>query len=225
MKKAIILGAVLLLHLVVFTQKNEIGYQIGISGSDTYGKVYNLDPNIGLATGIFYTHYITKKSGLRTGLYYEQKGGQHDDNISGTVGSFDSIVYFERSTHNVSRANYLTLPIQYHLRIGKFYLNAGPYFGLLIRSTTTVKGEEYHDSNKEIVDEVYDNKNSSKKLEIGSTFGSGINIPLTENLSLNIETRLNVALTSYQKPFFEKTAYKFLPKNISAIFSGGGWST
>ena len=131
--------------------------------------------------GIQFTNWLA----LHTALGFEKKGTKGD--ILFTNANGDQI---GQSTYR-STFSYITLPVLARFSVGqktKFYFNAGPYFGLLVKQMFTSKSSSWLPAISQ------DNTDDFKVLDIGVSAGIGALIPINEQLRLSFELRNNLGL-------------------------------
>lgn len=86
--------------------------------------------------------------------------------------------------------DYLTLPILVRATFGKkvqFFLNAGPYFGYLIKQTFVSKGTNFPTTTS-------DNTSLDKRFDTGISTGLGISVPIKTKFAFSFEIRNNLGL-------------------------------
>jgi hypothetical protein len=188
--KSLFLG---LLFLTVcettFGQTNK--FDIGIEGSPTLTFLWGNDfinnnhkPTIGFIGGLFFQYNFKKIISLRTNFAIERKGSvltSETTDINGTrVGELTTNTKFD----------YLTFPILVRATFGKkvqYFVNAGPYFGYLIKQTFVYKGTN-------ISTATIDNTSNDKIFDMGISTGLGLSVPIKSKFAFSFELRNNLGL-------------------------------
>jgi len=122
-----------------------------------------------------FQYNFTQIIGLRTDVAYERAGGQY------TLGS----------TSQNLRSDNMTIPVLVRATFGKkinYFINAGPYFGVLIREVDKDKDSFSGMTTVTDVTSVY------KRFDTGITAGIGIAVPIGNRMSLSFEARNNTGL-------------------------------
>ncbi len=157
-------------------------------------------PTVGFMGGFTFQYNITNQPdqslhlSLNTGLYFERKGA------IATPQSLQSVGFQFGNTTIYSNFEYLTLPILFKIGLEKkrdplkgrkvnprFYLNAGPYFGILLSQTFVFE-------NPDSLRIIQENTMNDKRLDIGISVGLGIELPITRRCFLTFEVRNNLGL-------------------------------
>ena len=185
---------ILVLFLVVFITNLSFGQEektnkdskLGINGGISYSKFRGNDiikesnADIGFLFGISFEHYLNEKFSIKTNLNFESK-----------VISRDGIFFYDeylQEAKTKASYKYLVIPILAKYNFGNnknFIVNAGPFLGFLLKSTTKSSG--FPDS---------DFSDLYKKTDFGLSIGFGTKITLNEKSNLNIELRENLGLTN-----------------------------
>jgi outer membrane protein W len=137
----------------------------------------------GFAAGITYQYAFSTMFALHTGLLYESKGASQRTTI-------DPLNVDVRSRYNF---NYLALPVLFRVHLMpekklRPFINAGPYFGFLMRQMTVVRNENGNDDNVS-----RDNgTNNYHAFDIGVAGGVGIDYLITDRIHLDFEIRDNL---------------------------------
>ena len=169
------------------TNKFDIGIEgspslIFLRGINTIDKL--IKPTIGFSGGLFFQYNFKKVVSLRTNIAFERKGFtfpiQRTDSNGNLLGEF---------TAN-SNYDYMTLPILVRATFGdrvQFFVNAGPYFGYLIKQTFVSKGDN--------IPTVTDNQTSlTKRFDTGISTGLGLSVPIKTKFAFSFEVRNNLGL-------------------------------
>jgi hypothetical protein len=169
------------------TNKFDIGVEgspslIFLRGNDIIDNLHK--PTIGFSGGLFFQYNFKKVVSLRTNIAFERKGSvltsQTTDIIGNPLG--------EVNTH--TNFDYLTLPILVRATFGKkvqFLVNAGPYFGYLIKQTFVIKGDN-------IPTTTSDNTFHDKRFDTGISTGLGLSVPIKTKFAFSFEVRNNLGL-------------------------------
>ena len=172
------------------TNKFEVGLEMGPSlislrGNDILEN--HKDLSFGFSSGLTFQYNFPKFLSIRTNISFERKGlttkGMATDEYGNEIG--------EITFH--SNFNYLTVPLLGRLTIGKkikFFVNAGPYVGYLIKQKDVT--EAFGDNPKTETD----NTDNFEKLDFGITTGLGASFPIYNRLLISLEIRNNLGLTN-----------------------------
>ena len=94
--------------------------------------------------------------------------------------------------HTKENFNFLTIPLLVRANFGKtinYFINAGPYFGLLLKQT------EYIEAMQDIPSREIDLTKSLGRNEFGLSFGIGLSYKLMKKIKISIEARDNLGLS------------------------------
>jgi hypothetical protein len=161
----------------------------GNSVIDNYHKAA-----LGYSGGIFGQYNFNRLFSLKLAANYEVKGSK----ATFAPGTYNETGQSTGVT-NTSELNaetkfsYLTFPLLFRAEFGqkvRFFVNFGPYAGLLLKETTTIDG------NSEIPGSSSDETDKFKEVDGGITIGAGVLIPLKNNLELSFEARDNLGLSN-----------------------------
>lgn len=158
-------------------QKNR--FDVGIEGGPNLsffiqkGAAYsgNRTPTIFASTGITFQYNCKQVFSFRTGLSYQQKGYQIP-------------VYGQENAKSTSRFDYLTLPFLVRATFGKkvhFFLNMGPYIGVLFGKTDRLIMDDYSPIGNE--------KKDYKPWDFGLAGGLGMAVPIKKHWLISLEAR------------------------------------
>jgi len=188
--KSLILGLIILnFGATAYSQTNK--FDIGVEGSPSLIYLRGNDiikqfhkPTIGFSGGLFFQFNFKKIISLRTNIAYERKGSimtaQTTDINGNPLGKITTNSNFD----------YLTLPILVRATFGKkiqFFVNAGPYFGYLIKQTFVSKGDN-------IPTTTSDNSSLAKRFDTGISTGLGLSVPIKTTFAFSFEVRNNLGL-------------------------------
>ena len=144
-------------------------------------KLYNKQ-TIGFSGGLFFQYSLSKTFSLRTNISFQRKGtASNYDAIKDNAGNFLA------SIPSHSNFDYLTLPILARLTIDKkikYYINAGPYFGYLLKQTDLYKNPS----------STIDATNLDQHLDFGISTGLGITMPIKKQYFISFEVRNDLGL-------------------------------
>lgn len=187
--KSLFIGLLFLTAGTTYGQTNR--FEIGIEGSPSLiflrGNDFidnNHKATIGFSGGLFFQFNFKNIISLRTSIAYERKGSvltaQTTDINGNSLG--------EVTTH--SNYDYLTLPVLVRATFGKrvlYFVNAGPYFGYLIKQTSVSKGDN-------VPTTTTDNTFRDKRFDTGISTGLGLSIPIKTKFAVSFEIRNNLGL-------------------------------
>lgn len=121
---------------------------------------------------------------MRTNLAFERKGGKFTSpatDINGTpIG--------ELTAH--SSIDYLTFPVLVRATFGnkiQYFINAGPYFGYLLKDRLVSKGDNIPTATDDYT--AFD-----KRFDTGISTGVGLFVPLNTKFAVSFEIRNNLGL-------------------------------
>ena len=169
------------------TNKFDIGVEGGPSliflrGNDLIDN--NHKPAIGFSGGLFFQYNFKKVVSLRTNIAFERKGSvftEQSTDINGNpLGKINTNTNFD----------YLTFPILVRATFGKrvqYFINAGPYFGYLIKQASVIKGDN-------VPTITIDNTLLDKRFDIGISAGLGLSLPVKTKFAFSFEVRNNLGL-------------------------------
>lgn len=168
----------------------------GIQGGPGYKSLYgnrflenNKSAGLGFSAGLTFQYNLSKIFAINTGISFERKGsffkGVAYDVNRNPIGNY-------RMHGNY---DYLTIPLLLRASVGKkirFYINAGPFFGYLIKQTDISRVEGIGKIKR-------DNTSTMHQTDMGVSTGAGMIIPLNERLNLSGEIRNNRGLYNISK--------------------------
>lgn len=166
---------------------------VGVRGGADMSKVFFYPSveelfNFGATSGVTFRYIEERHFGLIAELNFSQRGWRED---------------FEDAPYHYSRTfNYLQLPILAHIyfgRRGKFFINLGPEFGLLLGESTNANFDPLQIAT--LPDFPYRNRMNSQltekahsKFDYGITAGLGGEFSLNPKNSLSVEGRFYYGL-------------------------------
>lgn len=172
-------------------------FEIGIEGCPSFISMRGFDlddssfrkTDLGFSAGLFFQYNFNKIISLRTNISYERKGDK--------IGTAKHIYYlnFDPNPTEIDktvelRYEYLTLPILVRLNFGKkikYFVNAGPYFGYLIKDSEIIKWDNHPSI-------VGDFTWLDKRYDIGISTGLGLSVPIEKKIAVSLEVRDNLGL-------------------------------
>lgn len=189
MKHLILLCAFLALSLQGSTQTaHEFSYEIGPNVSTMFGneilEMYN-NPLMGYTNGVGYQYNFNHLYGIKTGIFFEQKGNQYtypNMNYNGLLVS---------NLNVKSRLSYLTFPLLGRISFGnkwRFFFNAGGYGGVFLKMTSI------HRSEDDIIDTKSTSKDYFKRMDFGLSGGFGVYHYFKNLIGISAEVRSNYGL-------------------------------
>lgn len=191
--KSLLIGVfVLIIGATSYGQPNK--FDMGIEGSASLIFLRGNDfieehyqPDIGFSGGLFFQYNFKKILSLRTNVAGERKGAMYKNQLTNSNGQ-----HIGEETIHV-KFGYLTVPVLVRASFGKkvqFFVNAGPYFGFLIRQI--YENQEYNI----IADYTEDNK----RFDTGISSGIGIIVPIKTKFAFSFEARNNIGLYNVSDP-------------------------
>ena len=188
--RSILLGILVLVTVdLVHGQVNrfDIGLEGGPSRTFLGGNTLIDDlhePTLGYSGGVFAQFNFRKILSLRTSIAFERKGSVMQLPFTDINGSLiDNVSAY-------TNFNYLTMPLLLRATFGKnvqYYVNAGPYWGYLLKQTFVIKGSHLPDTTS-------DNTALDKRSDMGISAGVGLAFPINSDLSISIEARHNLGM-------------------------------
>jgi hypothetical protein len=168
--------------------KFEIGSEGGAGLISLRGDSrFSYDAALGFTGGISFQYNISGLFSLRTNISYEKKGAK--DKI--TYIDINGVEIGESSMH--INNSYIVLPLLARFSFGKdikFFVNGGPYFGYLIKSTYL------YDAIAEVPEVKYDDTANKERFDFGLTAGTGVLFPVKKRVLISLEIRDNFGLSN-----------------------------
>jgi hypothetical protein len=219
----LLLAALLSFAGAAHAQSTWLGLKGGLSIPDLSGGNGNQlssDYTSRLAAnfGLLSEYKIERHFSIQVELNYAGQGGKRDgmQPITNLPSNLASMVppgsYLYANFNNKAVLDYLELPVLAKLSWGRasgFYINAGPYFGYLLKATEKTSGtsEIYADPHgQEVVDPQptsfdanTDITSSIHRFNIGVTGGGGLFCHLDRNDKLFVDARFEYGLINIQK--------------------------
>lgn len=132
------------------------------------GTATNSSTRIGFNAGAFGDYFFSDRWSIKVKLIYDQKGW--DD---GFINDMDKGLSMKTNYH----LDYLNIPVMANWHFGKkrnWYLNFGPYAGILLSAKETALN--------------MDLKDYIQTADFGLGVGIGVKIPVSEGIKIMIET-------------------------------------
>lgn len=192
-KKVVLSVAVFILnistHMFSQTSRFEIGFEGGagrvtMRGNSIIASVFR--PKISATGGVFAQLNLNNSLSLRSGVYYQSKGGQANAIL---VDSSSKGATFN-ATYDL---NYVTIPLLARVAFGqklKFTATFGPYVDLLVKASFNAHAFAGHPAS------TTDLSHDLTKSDAGLCFGSGLSYALAKQLALSLEVRNSLGLTN-----------------------------
>lgn len=173
--------------------------------------------------GIIADISISEKFSIKTGVDYAAQGGIRDEiqpitNIPNEYAQFiPEGTYIYADFKNEASLNYLEVPLMGKMEWGeklKYYVNAGPYIGFLLKAKQETSGNSliYFDKGgtmpvsilgQQLPEQSFgattDVKENIKSTNFGLTGGVGLSYNLTKKSALLLDARAAYGLTSIQE--------------------------
>lgn len=193
-------------QIQAFGQANrfEIGIEVFPNISSLNGTEYNngiYEPILSFGSGIFFQYNVRKHLALRTNIAYERKGSilnyeAYDINGNPIDGDFFVSSNFD----------YTTIPLLFRFRFGNrvnFFINAGPYFGYLIKQV-------FKSTLFSATPQSFEQTSLHKRIDLGFTTGLGFSLPVNSRFGFSFELRNNLGMynVSNMPPPYNETYTK-----------------
>jgi len=188
-------------------KKFDFGLEGGPSLKSLYGNSVlkkNHKWGIGFSGGLFFQLNFKRNISLRTNIVYERKGSidpyQRTDSSGNPLGKL------------ITNGNYdyLTLPILIRATFGhkvKYFVNAGPYFGYLIKAGWEQKGDNFTTRKGDLT--AY-----TKRFDSGISAGLGLTIPIKSRFYISFEIRNNLGLYNISPAVYNDNCIKTNSTNL-----------
>ncbi len=191
MKHLFVLIFIALEILTCYGQTN--AYNIGFEGGFNFcsargysGIDNSYNQGIKCTAGLFFHYNLNGIISFRTGTYYEQKGASIKfnavDNNGIPIGTF----------HTNEKFNFLTIPLLVRANFGNsinYFINAGPYFGLILKQTENIEAISSYPSRENDVTQ------AAGRNEFGLSLGLGLSYKLLKKIAFSFEARDNFGLS------------------------------
>jgi hypothetical protein len=195
MKKLTLVLCSVLFTSLLFAQQNN--YEVGVEGGPSLISLWGdenvkefYDPTIGFSGALTFQYNLTKTISLRTNFAYERKGASLGKIYLRDINNID-LGYVKLKNF----LSYLTLPILIKAQVGdkiKYFANGGIFFGYLMKQTLKR-------TDNSISFTIDDETESYNRLDVGTSIGGGIAIPVGDKFIVSGEIRENLGLLSISK--------------------------
>jgi len=187
---------VICLSTIVIAQDRK--FELGVQGGPSITSIRYLNgdrkafkPMAAFSGGFFFQYNLNKTFSLRIDPSYEQKGYKLKSTLTDSQGNVTG--------EGKVRGNfdYIMLPVLLRASIGnkiKYFVNAGPYVGLLLYQNNIVQKPLFKGAKS-----MYSNTTAYKTTDIGITAGIGLAIPIKDKFALSVEIRNNLGLMNISK--------------------------
>ena len=156
--KKLVLAAALAVSSLTFAQQFGVKAGMNVSSLSKDSNLSNQGSKIGFNAGVFVNAPISTQFSIQPELLYSQMGDKYDQVIAGTT--------YARSKH----LDYITLPVMFQYNATpKFYLEAGPEFGLLV----SAKNKFTNESTNYTINESANYKDDLNTFNLGIGLGAG----------------------------------------------------
>jgi hypothetical protein len=163
----LIVSAICTTALAQTKGNTEFGVNVGLNGATVTTNQYtNTSYRTGFNAGVSGEYYFSGRWGVKVKLSYEQKGWNDGSIGYGKDASF--------STNY--KLDYITVPVMANWHFGRsrnWYLNFGPYVGILLNATETATNTDL--------------KDVFSSTDLGLDLGIGIKFPVEFGYSIFIE--------------------------------------
>ena len=194
MKKIFLFLSLVMISSVLFSQESKIsvGLQFAPSVTSIRGNsmIDKYDNRFVISPGLTFDYHITQNLSFNSGLAFERKGAKTEILLTDITG-------VPIGNHEVKfNYDYLTLPLMATYNTNgkvRFYIGGGTFLGFLISQKFVFRAIE--GSSKE----TEDNTDNTKRIDIGLSLITGVNIPMTDNLTLDLGLRDYLGLINTSK--------------------------
>lgn len=184
-------------------RKFNIGIEGGLGTTKLYGTNFG-DSKMGMELGMNCTLPFNEKAGLKTGLYYQNKGSQNE-----------FIFYAENGdeigrSNEVFNLNYITLPALATLQLGtklRYHFGLGPYLSYLISAKYNWSNSTLDPIQHYPIDSQYN------QWDWGLMAEAGVKYTLMDLYTISLILRDSFGLYDIKKP----TLYPMEPWNTNAL--------
>ena len=189
--KYFLLIALLLTVCIANAQiKGFIGFEIGPNIASIKGqnlKEEKIKPMGGIFTGITFGSHFTDQFSVKSGIYYEVKGAKISAQLEDDQG------HVIPETQCKLKFQYVTIPVLFKYTVPKksnFFINAGPYYSILIQSSLEADNVPDYGDIKIKQTQYY------KSGDFGVSFGLGFSKNFASGWSIHFEVRDNLGFTN-----------------------------
>jgi opacity protein-like surface antigen len=196
MKKVLILLTSFIISFSIFSQESKItiGLEIAPSITSLRGNTeFDSSENLFvLSPGVTFDYYISQNLALQSGISFERKGGKTE-----LLRTFSNIPIGSQEIQ--VNLDYVTLPLMLtYSTNGKisFYIGGGAFLGFLVShkviwgSFENFNEAEFGDTEDfpEGIEDLY-NTNIRKKIDLGLSLMTGVKIPITKRIFIDLGIR------------------------------------
>jgi hypothetical protein len=191
-------AALLIICLSISVLAQDSKFELGVQGGPSITSIRYLNGErkafksaAAFSGGFFFQYNLNKTFSLRIDPSYEQKGYKIKNDFTDSQGNVTG--------EGKVRGNfdYITLPLLLRASVGnkvKYFVNAGPYMGLLLYQNNIVQKPLFEGAKR-----TFSNTNAYKTTDIGITAGIGLTIPIKDKFALSLEIRNNLGLMNIGK--------------------------
>jgi len=170
-----------------------LGTEVGPNIAFLYGNTMLFDynvPGFGFSTGISFQYNFKKIFSLKTNVFFERK----TECRKGQIEIYDELGNSLGMGKGHTNFDYIILPVLFRINIGnqiKFFVNVGPYFGLLLQEKEIgkVPGK----------DKITVLRYWNKQFDMGMSLGIGVLFPIISRYAISLEYRDNLGLINISK--------------------------
>lgn len=185
MKKIFLLLSSVLISSMIYSQESKmaIGFQLAPSITSIRGNtlIDRYDSRFVFSPGITFDYKITNHISFNSGLAFERKGAKSNTRY------LDNHVTFPTASQDFkANFDYLTLPLMFVYNTNtevNFYIGGGNFLGFLVSEKINFSITD------DDLDDTINLNEPTKKIDFGLSFLAGINMPVTDNLILDIGLR------------------------------------
>jgi len=194
MKKIYLFLSLVMISSALFSQESKISVGLHIAPSITSirgnSMIDKYDSRFVISPGLTFDYHITQNLSFNSGLAFERKGAKTEmflTDITGvSIGNQEVKINYD----------YLTLPLMatYNTN-GKvsFYIGGGTFLGFLISQKFVSSAVDDTPGKTE------DNTDNTKRIDIGLSLTTGVNIPMADKLTLDLGLRDYLGLINTSK--------------------------
>lgn len=197
--------SVILIFLVLCAKSQISKLEFGIHSGVNMGSLYGSGTNfyfynqykkrfLGVVVGLDFSYRLSKRYSIKTLLQFEQNALiLHDLPLKGRSGD----VYGQGD--EILKLSYLNLPITCNRSFGKkikLNINGGIFAGFLVRELQITKVKQrFQPPGQPPTDETFKKvTNNYKFLNVGISFGTGVSLPVSNKIKLDINVQDNLGL-------------------------------
>lgn len=193
------------LDLYAQNPKIILGGDIQTSVSNHNAYTIGTQPRFSISGGVNLEYLLGEKTSFKTGLYITPDGFIDEQVFYNRTGNIEETIKYH------TNLDYVSLPLLFSInnKTRFVYCNIGPYFSYLLNQSLKQSSSKNNFKKEKI-----GSYSMYRKIDFGLSLGAGINITLSNKLSLNIETKMNRGLINVDKngPLITPSS---LSKNIS----------